>query len=40
MQRPSTIYATAADSGRVSITGSAVRSAHGWLHPFDQAADG
>jgi trans-2,3-dihydro-3-hydroxyanthranilate isomerase len=33
MQRPSTIYA-ASNAGRVSITGSAVCSAHGWLHPF------
>lgn len=39
MQRPSTIYAAASDSGRVSITGSAVRSAHGWLHPFDTPVD-
>jgi trans-2,3-dihydro-3-hydroxyanthranilate isomerase len=39
MQRPSTIYASS-DSGRVSITGSAVRSAHGWLHPYDGPASG
>jgi len=38
MQRPSTIYAAASDSGRVTITGSAVRSAYGWLHPFDEPA--
>ena len=39
MQRPSTIHAAASDSDRVTVTGSAVRSAYGWLHPFDRPAD-